>query len=172
MPLVLEDGTGLAGANAYADRAYADPYLELRGVVTWAALSTAQRDVALVKATDYIETRWGPLFKGSPLTSTQALFFPAAFIYNRRGDSVVGVPERIKQATVMYALRATTADLMPDPEISDSGERISMKRERVGPIEEETQYSVFGSSIILIRPYPMADRLLSDLVRASGVNYR
>ena len=172
MPLTLEDGTGLAEANAYADRTYADAYFLLRGNTAWGALSTALRDEALIRATDYIDVRWGPLLRSTRLTETQALEFPMVAFYNRHGFLVEGLPDKVRKATCEYAFRAATVDLMPDPEIDASGSRLTLKRERGGPIEEETAFSTYGQAIITIRPYPLADRLLADFVGRAGTNYR
>ena len=45
--------------------------------------------------------------------------------------------------------------------------QVIFKREKVGPIEEETRYRE-GGAIAISKPYPAADRLLRDLLNLSG----
>jgi hypothetical protein len=75
------------------------------------------------------------------------------------------IPTAVKQAQMEYALRSLTGTLMPDPITDTTGGFVTMKREKVGPIEEETRYSETRGRTT-IPPYPGADRilLLSGLV--------
>lgn len=172
MPLVMEDGTGLDTANAYADQTYATAYATLRGLTAWLALAGSAQDIALVKATDYIELRFGARIPGFPLVLTQALTFPKVALYDRYGNLVTGVPDKVKRATVEYAIRASVADLAPDPEVHESGTPVSKKFEKVGPIEEQTDFMVYGVAPLRFRPYPVADRLMAEFLTAGGRNYR
>lgn len=170
MAFTVEDGTGVAGANSYVTLAYADTYFADRAVTDWVA-SDGKKQSALIKATDYIETRWSKRFKGNRQFDTQELSFPRYRLYDSEGKLVEGIPTALKKATCEYALRALSADLLPDPVLTDNGQQIAVKREKIGPIEEETQYQVGGSPAVL-RPYPAADRLLQDYVTAGGVAIR
>lgn len=84
MTLVVEDGNGLPDANAYIDVAFADDYFTLRGVTAWNGAQTAAKEVAIVKATDYIDTVFTNRFLGVPAfvsmpadpVNDQALQFP------------------------------------------------------------------------------------------------
>lgn len=64
--LNVEDGTGvIALANSYVGVAEADNYHVARGNAAWAAAATEEiREEALIRATDYIETRFGQRFLG------------------------------------------------------------------------------------------------------------
>lgn len=67
MTFIVESGSGTPGANAYAPVAFVTAYLTDRGRSTengWAASTTQQKQESIVKATDYIEQRWGPRFGG------------------------------------------------------------------------------------------------------------
>lgn len=65
MTHIVEDGTGVVLANAYAGESYVRNYLKLRGLnTTWDAATVAQRDAAIIAATQYIDIRWGPRFLG------------------------------------------------------------------------------------------------------------
>jgi hypothetical protein len=173
MAFTVEDGTGLANANAYISVAYADGYFSDRSVGTWTGTAAAKQS-AIILATDYIETVFGRRMLGKvefPETP-QALSFPRLRIFNRSGIEITGIPDKLKKATAEYALRALTASLMPDPVVSDSGFAITSKIETIGPITEETTYQTGGASPRLIKPYPAADRLLAEFISPAGRNYR
>lgn len=161
MALVTEDGTGLADANCYIDTTFADAYFADRGVAAWSSLTPDVKANCCIKATDYIDTRWGYLFQGDLLTTTQALQFPR--------DAFTGIPTQLKKAVAEYALRASTADLAPDIEQDPTGYQVSRKFEVVGPITERTDYAFLGPGATrqLLKPYPAADMLLRPLLKSS-----
>ena len=97
------------------------------------------------------------------------LGFEEMFRLDRDGQAVQGVPLKLKQAVAEYAVRSLASQLDPDPTVDDSGALVQRKREKVGPIEEETEY-VAGAQPRIDRPYPAADGLLADyLVSGAGV---
>ena len=164
MAFILEDGTGIAGANAYIDEAFADTYFTDRGVTEW----TGNKQIAIIKATDYIEKRWGRLFKGIKLSATQGLQWPRTTAYDDRGDALTLVPVKLQQATAEYALRALSESLLVDP--STVGQVIR-KKEKVDSLEEETEYArsnptgTATTSGLTISAYPAADMLMEELIR-------
>jgi hypothetical protein len=168
MAFTVEDGTGVAGANAYIEVAYADAYFTDRGVTAWTG-DTSAKQGAIIRATDYIETRWGDRFKGSPefLDPRQPLGFPRHRLYDRAGQLVEGIPENLKKATAEYALRALAGELMPDPVTDASGGMVIGNRQKVGPIETEVTYSA-NAGVRSLKPYPAADRLLSEYLTGGG----
>lgn len=78
MPVILENGTGVLGANSYATAAYFKSYHKDRGTLP-DGLSTSAIEILLIRGTDYIENRWFNLFKGikqfSMLTPRSILLF-------------------------------------------------------------------------------------------------
>lgn len=167
MAFTVEDGTGVSGANAYITVAYADAYHGDRGNAAWTGADELKQQ-AIIRATDYIETRWGETFLGTPehTDPLQPLSFPRLGIYNRAAQEVTGIPEALKRATAEYAMRALSAALMPDPSINATGVVVGV-REKVGPLETETMYSGFLRNATL-RAYPAADRLLAPLLAGGG----
>lgn len=164
MTFTVEDGTGLNTANSYATVTEFNSYWDLRGFVH-SSYTDAQKQVALVKATDYIELRYRVRFIGTREFETQALSFPRLSLYDEDGRKVLGVPKQLKNATIEYAKRALTAELVTDPE--ESGKVVQRKKEKVGPLEEETEY-VLGGHIITYKSYPAADKLLKEYLGAGG----
>jgi hypothetical protein len=107
-------------------------------------------------------------FSGGQDSGPQPLSFPRCYLYGPDGRAVLGVPRALKHATAEYAVRAHAAALMPDLTLDASGGSVKRKRERVGPIEEETEY-VEGTFLGLrIPPYPAADALLKQYLVGGG----
>lgn len=64
MAIIVEDGSGKKGAQTYGTVAAFEAYMTARSIdIT--SLSTPVKEACLVKATDYIDTRWGLKFKGN-----------------------------------------------------------------------------------------------------------
>lgn len=100
---------------------------------------------------------------------SQPLEFPRTGLFDSSGYIVEGVPLNVKQATAEYAVRARGSSLFADPTFDDRGRVVQRIMERVGPIETETEYADGAALEQLIRPYPAADRLLSQYLRPAGV---
>lgn len=67
MALIIEDGTGVAGANGYTTATEVTAYLSERNRVeenTWSDFNTAEKEAAIISATDYIEQRFSERFLG------------------------------------------------------------------------------------------------------------
>ena len=163
MAFTVEDGTGKVDSNSYCDLTFANSYFTDRNNSAWVGTDPVKQ-AALIQATDYIELRFSNLFYGDKKVEEQALSFP------RINADFSEMPVALKKACCEYALRALSAQLLPDPVIDPSGQGLERVRKRVGPIEKETRYQYQGPGTvrIIIRPYPAADALLKDLIRSSG----
>ena len=160
MAFTPEDDTGLIDANSYADVAFADAYFSERGIDTWTG-SASEKQQALVKGTDYIESRFGGEFGGIiefPETP-QALAFPRLRLYDQNDLAVSGVPTKLKQATCEYALRSMSAVLLADPAIDKSGSGVRSRKKKTGPLSEEVVYSS-SSGAVSLPEYPAADNMI------------
>ena len=140
--MIPEDGTGLANADAYVSVEFADEYFSARGNQTWAGLGSADKEAAIIKATDYLEAAYFDKWQGERLKADQALSFPR---------SPFGMPAKFKSAVCELAIRANAGELMSDVE------RLTTK-EKVGSIEVEyaqnadpaTKYAYVAS---LLKPF-------------------
>jgi len=68
MGFIIEDGSGVADANAYVSEAFVLSYLTDRNRQTessWDSATSAVKQAAIIAATDYIENTFGLRFKGS-----------------------------------------------------------------------------------------------------------
>lgn len=186
MALTVEDGTGLVGADAYISVANADTYFLASANATWAAATVPAKEVAIVKATRYMEKRFGAKWKGLIASSEQALGWPRRYVYDERGTELVDqVPVQIARACAEYAVQALINPLIPETvyPIADGAPvpfgRINRKVEKVGPIYEETYYSTgaahasrvgSGSSLVdgdKVVQYPEADFLIGPFIKST-----
>lgn len=162
MALIVEDGTGLADANAYISVAYADNYFALRGNTVWSALDTAKKEACIIQATDYIDMRWGPFVNSVKTYDIQALVFPRKIWPT--------TPAQVAKACAEYAVRASVAPLAPDLLQDESGYQITGKKEKVGPLQEDVDYASKGdgSELRHWKSYPGADMLMVPLLGMGG----
>lgn len=134
MPIIIETGEGLAGAESYASVAAADARCARLGLTAWAALAEADKEIALRKAMIFMatyRTRWA----GRRAYQHQALDWP------RYGVAVDGfavlstiVPAEVVNACIDLAVRAGRGeDLLPDLDIGSN----AIKKDKTGPLETE-----------------------------------
>ena len=126
MALVIEDGTGISGAEAYIAVVDADAYFSARGNTAWAALDTTAKGAALRNGCDFLESnyRW----RGERATTTQTLSWPRMYVTVDGVDVASdSVPQAIQRANAELAVRASAAPLA-----SDEGAQVVS--EQVGPI--------------------------------------
>lgn len=146
MALTVEDGTGVHGADAYASRDFVDAFWARRPhsstSATWAAAADENKDGAIREATSYLDSVYGHAYRGHRRGNLQGLQWPRTHALDDAGWPLRDLPLEIQWATAELAVRALTASLAEDADIAGP---ISRKREKVGPIEEETEYQ-FGSS--------------------------
>lgn len=162
MAFVVEDGTGKSDANSYASVAQADAYFFDRMITGWSG-TTTEKQAYLIKATDYIDTRFGRKFISSKSSETQSLEFPRV--------DISGIPAKLIMATCEYALRAKTSPLAPDPVQDATGGKVAAKKTIVGPITTSITYAE-KISISHFKMYPYADELLATLVLSGKTVYR
>jgi len=123
---------------------------------------------SLAATTTVIGATWSSatLIGGTDTGRPQPLSFPRAYLYDRDGVPVVGIPDRLRQAVAEYAVRSIVGPLQPDPD-QTSGAQIIEKEEVVGPIKERTKW-LEGGRVQTIIPYPAADGLLCEFLIPGG----
>lgn len=168
MAFIVEDGTGLTASTSYTSEAEADSYFLDRANATWAALGSDAKQVALIKATDYVDNVFR--FIGVKCSSTQSLQWPRFMAFDPDGFVIEGIPAVLKKACCEYALRASASELAPDPAYTESGSILTMEKDQVGIVSEEKRYAVAQPTTI--RAYPLADAMLKHLTIPRGTIYR
>lgn len=161
MSLIIEDGTGLAGAESYASVAAADARCAGLGVASWAALAEADKEIALRKAAIFMatyRTRWA----GRRMYQHQALDWPR---YGVKVDdfyvATTIVPVDVASACIDLAVRAGSGEeLLPD---LDLGSNV-IKRTKVGALEDE----YFQNTTDVRERFVAVDALLAPYLGTAG----
>ena len=167
MALIVEDGTGLATAEAYCTVAEASTFHSNIGNVAWAALaSDTIREQCLRKATQYMLQRYRPKWAGWRKTTTQSLDWPRYNVPIKDAPVLYGgstsyyddasVPQAVKDACASLALRAATATLFAD-------ESRTASSETVGPIS--VTYDAYSGQAVR---YKEIDTMLHPYMKSGG----
>ena len=176
MPLNVATEAGLADANAYATVEAADAYLNERGRSGWTDETPERKQRLLIQATDYMDRRWGRLLVGVRLTDAQRLEWPRAGF---------GIPADVVEACIEYAHYATAGHLFIEygdagsvrtGESATAGQRVTRRREKIGPIDTKVVYAsgatvqqtARGDLAAVAGRYPNADALMQRYVRRFG----
>jgi len=152
------------GTNSFVSLADADSYFLDRANATWAAATDANKQAALIRATDYLVQKYTGDWLGSITSTSQALPWPRSGVVTSDGVviSSSAIPDAIKNATSELGLRAlSNSNLFAD---TNAGSE-NIKRNKVDVLEKEYFQ---GSSTQ--NTYTIVEQLLKDYVNRSG-NY-
>lgn len=167
MAFLVEDGSGVADANAYISVAYGDTHHGDRGNTAWNDFTDPDKQAGIIRASEYIDKRFGKRFVGLRKTKGQGLEWPRIDAFDLDGYLLSGVddlPRNLEKACAEYALRALICGVLaPDPilpvpkqDLTDStGTRdtdvitgeVSRKKDQVGPLVEERWYETRSQAI-------------------------
>lgn len=167
MALEVEDGTGKDDAESYISVEGANTYHANRGNTTWTALTDEQCEQALRKATDYMTQVYRLRWKGTRVTSTQALDWPRNWVerdeysyVTMNGAQVIGgfmyfpndeVPTEVANACAELALIASTTTLNPAlgrRSVREKVDVIEVEYDRYGP-----QYTIYRAIDGMLAPF-------------------
>lgn len=141
------DGT-VEAANAYTDPATVRAYWLDRGV-DLSARTDAELQVAIVKASEYLDARYN--WTGYQLYRLQGTQWPRGGVTS----FLRGLPPALITATCMMANRALSGvPLMPDPVFNPSGNVVIESTKEVGPIKVQTKYSEATTVSKALPAYP------------------
>lgn len=160
MAFLVDTGSGDAGSNAYVSVAYVGTHHTDRNNTAWNDFTTPEKEAAIIRASDYIDKRFGRRFRGLRKTKEQGLEWPRLDAFDDDGYLLSGaddIPRQVEKAAAEYALRAAICGtLAPDAPLPvpkqdmtdstgtrpDQGEtgQLTRTKEKVGPLEEEKWY--------------------------------
>ena len=193
MAFVVEDGSALEDANSYISVQFFKDFHGDRGRDV-SAFTDTEIEGGSVQATDYVEKRYGIRFRGWKRSKRQALEWPRINAFDNDDYTFDSneVPAQLQKGVAEYALLALQLgrDLAPPPTpkfsilnpetgTNTTGEGVlSKKREKVGPIEEETQFStdetIAEGTIGPANPftahipeYPQADLWIHEIIQST-----
>lgn len=164
MAFTVEDGTIVTDANAYITESFFRDWHVDRGnsdaEVESGDYEPVKVKAAIIKATDYVDKRFGNLFTGykrSANDSDQSLQWPRLDAFDTGGNYIKSdeIPRALKRAVAEYALLALKImNLLPvpapsfnsvDPSTGETtvaqGGLLQRDKIKVGPIEEEKWYN-------------------------------
>lgn len=163
MALLVENGSGLVGADSYASVEDTDAWWAGRSgadALAWAGANLASKEAALRDATVFLDLRY--LAGGSPLRDGQGLAWPP-----EDWEYSLSALQTLRRATMMVAPLALTSTLLGGaPEEAP----IVSRTDTVGELSESRTYAVseFGApTVIAGRDLSFLDRMLSGMVGSS-----
>lgn len=106
MALVVEDGSGVAGANSYLSVAELRAFAVDRGLTLPA--TDGPVEVLLIKAADYLELR---TYIGTKVSDDQGLSWPRNTTDDYGAPVAMGVPTAVKRAQRLLAIEAQNGEL-------------------------------------------------------------
>lgn len=158
MALIVEDGSGVAGANSYVTVAEVRAWAGARGLTLPAGDSTVEQ--LILKAMDLVES-FRARFTGSKTDAAQALQWPrtnASLDGAELEDDVI--PAELKSAVFQLTVEAQSTDLQP----TGSGQEVL--REKIDVIE--TEYAKRGSGSVTPQ-FNKAMAFLEPLFKSGGL---
>lgn len=130
MTIVIEDGTGVVGANSYITVAQARLYASIRGVELPG--STCDVETLLIKAMDYLES-FNCKYQGAVTDYAQSLQWPRCGVYlngNPEPIAETTIPTKLLDAQAALAIIVNSGiELLPNVTPQDY-----LTEETVGPI--------------------------------------
>jgi len=162
----------LTTANAYISVATFKAYHDDRAGA-YSSFSDTDIEEAIVRATDYIDTRW--TFAGARNDADQSTECPRSGVKDPRSGLYLNeYPPELEEACAEYALSAASGSLYPSPNVDTTGRSVKMTRKKVaGAVERETEY-FHGGGGSTWTAFPVADgkmqrtRLLTSTRRILG----
>lgn len=158
MPIVVEDGTGKADAEAYVSVANCTAYCAARGLAFTG--STAHQEQAIVRATQWIDARYRGRWQGYRRHGRdQALDWPRLEVIDDNAREAIDgdeLPVEIVDATCEAAARELAVPNSLSPDLRRGG---AVKRYKAGSVEVEYSASASPETV-----YRKIDDILAPLM--------
>ncbi len=159
MAFILEDGSGVAGANSYISEDAFDNYCEDHGITP----ADGDTEAAAIRGTAAIDATYRGRFPGYKIKyREQGLEWPRTVAYDNDGNLIVAdqVPIEIIHATCEATIRekAAPGSMMPDLERGGN-----IKRLKAGSVEIEYAGNAEARST-----YTLIDGLLSGILNSGS----
>ncbi len=94
--MIIENGLCVTNADSYVDLEFANNYFSTRQVTSWEDLEDSDKEVYLIKATDYVDNAFE--WKGIKKTQNQSLKFPRSNLFDNDGYEVTTIPTCLQNA--------------------------------------------------------------------------
>lgn len=150
--------TSVADADAYLKAFAGNP-------AAWTGSTTEQKSEAIVRATQYLDLKYGPRWKGERLSSSQPLDWPRSSVYDRAGRLLnsTTTPTAVRRACAEAALQLRAGeDLLG---ATAAGTNIRAESKGAGKARKSVEY--LGAKTVA-KSFPKIDAILDELVEAAG----
>ena len=142
MTLIVEDGTGIAGAAAYASVAAGDVYWLKRThdplSPAWIVATEAHKEGAMREAADFLAATSSQYYRGVRAGFVQGREGPRTDAIDDTGIyPLPDLPGSLSEANIALAARAISARLSAD---ADTSSPIKSTMDKVGPIATSIEY--------------------------------
>jgi hypothetical protein len=151
MALVVEDGTGIANADAYVAVDFVNEYASKFGKSGWNELELDTQEVHIRRATQFADNVY--LNDYPPLKTDQRLAIPSSSLYVR-GTKISNVPIQVKEAVAELAIISVTNDLIA----IQTDRQPTQRTVKVGDVSKSETFSnefykkIFHSVEMMLRP--------------------
>lgn len=167
--LIIEDGTGVSGANSYCDLDFALKYCVEKGYSSWIELSEAEQKSYILRGTDFVDNFYE--WKGYTRRGQyQSLSFPRDRVYDDRGFEIDGIPEKLKKACVEAAYLNSTSG--SDSLFGTTDANGKIKRQKVDTLEVEyyegTKVASDSTLVNYTSIYDILNKLLKGLYKTKS----
>lgn len=163
MALIIEDGTGVTGANSYASVAEIKAYCQQRGIDL--PPTDPEIEVMAVQAFDYVES-FEARYKGRRTYPNQRTAWPRTGVKFGCDDFPDNqIPWQLKEAQCQATAESVDADLMPNI-------TAAVKREKVDVLEVEYASATTTDGMTPTPSFPKVDAKLAMLFASSGYRVR
>lgn len=170
MAIVVEDGTGLSNANAYAAVATIDTYHTDRANDDWSDADTEDKEAALIRATFALDYKYREVWKGVRRTQDQALAWPriakkdtTTAIEDDEGYDIAidAVPQAVIYAVAEVALIELTQRFVTQEITRDD----LVRKEKIGPLETE-----WFEGTTSVTQFPHIDAILDQVTSGDAAS--
>lgn len=168
MALIVEDGTGVTGADSYGAEATADTYHTDHGNSTaWETpvAGAPSKEVSLRLGTQFLDATFGGKWRGVKKTLTQGLDWPRISAWDDDEDYIddASIPQVLEYATYELALKVRQGDTLV-ADLTSPGV-ITEKTVGAGKVRQTIKYS--GGS--QHKAYSLVKRLVRELIEPGRI---
>ena len=137
MTIVVEDGSGVVGAESYHTRSFFDEFVSAWGLGDPSGYTDEQYEPAARRGSLVFDSVYGIRFNGYPVSGSQGLKFPMTGLVDARSYSLPNLPTQVKQAAAALTWYELTSPMSLLPTVTPSKAKKFVKADRV-----EVEYDV------------------------------
>lgn len=164
MPLVIENGTGVAGADSWVSVVEADAFFSNRNITEWTDKTVAAREAALRIAADYLmfAYRW----PGQASTVVQRLPWPRYGVRSGSGYFPPNmIPTQVVDAQILLSLEAGRTNILE--RVTPAQQKIEESKSMKGMSKTLKWATSPVDDVSRMRRFPTIDSILRGIALGS-----